>query len=62
MLESKKLIKKYFEERSLVSSNIESFNHFIEKELDAVIEENRVIEPTIIPHNVDDFKIRLDKI
>ncbi|HIH39795.1 TPA: DNA-directed RNA polymerase subunit B'' [Candidatus Woesearchaeota archaeon] len=62
MLESKKLIKKYFEENSLVSSSIESFNHFIEKELDVIINENRVIEPTIIPHNVDDFKIRLDKI
>ncbi len=62
MLESKKLLKKYFEEKSIVSSSIESFNNFIEKELDAIIEENRVIEPTIIPHNVDDFKIRLDKI
>jgi DNA-directed RNA polymerase beta subunit len=62
MLESKRLIKKYFEENSLVSSNIESFNTFVEKELDVIIEENRVIEPTIIPHNVDDFKIKLDKI
>ncbi len=62
MLESKRLIKKYFEENSLVSSNIASFNNFVEKELDVIIEENRVIEPTIIPHNVDDFKIRLDKI
>ncbi len=62
MLESKRLIKKYFEENSLVSSTIESFNTFVEKELDAIMEENRVIEPTIIPHNVDDFKIRLDKI
>lgn len=62
MLESKKLIKKYFEEKSIVSSSIVSFNNFIEKELDNIIEENRVVEPTIIPHNVDDFKIRLDKI
>ncbi|HME86839.1 MAG TPA: DNA-directed RNA polymerase subunit B'' [Candidatus Nanoarchaeia archaeon] len=62
MLESKKLVKKYFEEKSLVSSNIQSFNNFIERELSVILEENKIIEPTIIPHNVDDFKIRLDKI
>ena len=26
------------------------------------IEENKEIVPTIIPHNIDDFKIKLDKI
>ena len=62
MLESKRLIGKYFEEKSLVTSSIGSFNNFVEKELDVVLEENKVIEPTIIPHNVDDFKIKLDKI
>ena len=62
MLESKKLIKKYFEEKSLVSSNVQSFNNFVEKELSVILEENKIVEPTIIPHNVDDFKIRLDKI
>src|SRR3989338_3545395 len=58
----KTLIKKYFEEQSFVDSDIESFNNFIDKELTKIIEENREIVPTIIPHNVDDFKIRLDKI
>lgn len=62
MLDSKKLIKKYFEEKSIVTSSIKSFNNFVERELELIIEENKVIEPTIIPHNVDDFKIRLDKI
>lgn len=56
------LIKKYFEENSIVQSNLESFNRFIDVELQKIIEENRVIEPTIIPPNVDDFKIQLDKI
>ncbi len=60
--ESELLVKKYFEEQSLIDSTIESFNNFIEKELNDIIEENREIEPTIIPHNVDEFKIRLDKI
>ncbi len=56
------LIKKYFENQGFIRSNIESFNNFIEKELGAIIEENKEIEPTIIPQNIDSFKIRLDKI
>ncbi len=62
MLNSKTLIKKYFEEQSWVDANINSFNHFIDAELQKVIEENKEIEPTIIPHNIEEFKIRLDKI
>ena len=56
------LIQKYFEEQSFVDSDIESYNYFMEKELNNIIDENREIIPTIIPHNIDDFKIRLDKI
>lgn len=56
------LIEKFFEEYSFIRSDIESFNNFIDKELQRIIEENRDIEPTIIPHNIDEFKIRLDKI
>jgi DNA-directed RNA polymerase beta subunit len=56
------LIKKFFDEQSFVNSNIESFNNFIEKRLQEIIDENKDIEPTIIPQNVDEFKIRLDKI
>ncbi len=56
------LLKKYFEENSLVNSDIESFNYFIEKKLQEIIKENGDIEPTIIPHNIDEFKIRFDKI
>ena len=59
---SKILIQKYFEEQSFVNANIASFNHFVEHELNNIIEENKTIEPTIIPPNVDSFKIRLDKI
>ncbi|MBD3248681.1 DNA-directed RNA polymerase subunit B'' [Candidatus Woesearchaeota archaeon] len=56
------LLKKYFEEHSSVDSNIESFNNFIEKELQGIIDENKEIEPTIIPPDVEEFKIRFDKI
>ena len=62
MNENSILLKKYFDEHSLVSSDIESFNNFIEKKLQGIIKENGDIEPTIIPHNIDEFKIRFDKI
>ncbi|MFH1650188.1 MAG: DNA-directed RNA polymerase subunit B'' [Candidatus Woesearchaeota archaeon] len=56
------LLKRYFADVPLVQADLESFNNFIEHELDDIIEENREVEPTIIPSNVDEFKIRLDKI
>ena len=56
------LIKKYFENTSLVSSDIESFNHFIEVELQIIVDENGTILPTIIPHTIDEFKIKFGKI
>jgi DNA-directed RNA polymerase beta subunit len=59
---SKLLIQKYFEEQSFVNSDIESFNNFVDSELKKIIEENKEIVPTIIPHNIDDFRIKLDKI
>jgi len=59
---SKLLIKKYFEETSMINADIRSFNYFIDVELQKIIEENRQIEPTIIPSNVEEYKIILDKI
>ena len=56
------LIKKYFEEQSFVDSTIESYNNFIEKELQNIVNENKEIEPTIIPPDIEEFKIRFDKI
>ncbi|MFH1642313.1 MAG: DNA-directed RNA polymerase subunit B'' [Nanoarchaeota archaeon] len=58
----KTLIQKYFEDQKFVGSNIKSFNNFIDNELQKIITENRIIEPTIIPSNIDEFKIRFDKI
>ncbi|MBU1199752.1 MAG: DNA-directed RNA polymerase subunit B'' [Nanoarchaeota archaeon] len=62
MKKSYVLLKKYFEENSIVRANIESFNNFIDNELQEIINENKEIEPTIIPPNVDEFKIRLDNV
>ncbi|MBN1792881.1 DNA-directed RNA polymerase subunit B'' [Candidatus Woesearchaeota archaeon] len=62
MKRSYTLLKKYFEDNSIVKANIESFNKFIDVELKQIIEENKEIEPTIIPPNVDSFTIRLDDV
>ncbi|MFA6072732.1 MAG: DNA-directed RNA polymerase subunit B'' [Candidatus Woesearchaeota archaeon] len=59
---SKILLRKYFEENSIVHSDIDSFNKFVDEELQKIVEENKEVEPTIIPTNVEEFKIRLDKI
>ena len=59
---SELLIKKYFEENSIVKSSIESFNRFVDKELQAIIDENREVEPTIIPPNTEEFKVKLERI
>jgi len=56
------LIKKYFEEKKIVEADLDSFNNLIDKDLQLIIDENRDIEPTIIPHDIDEFKIKLNKI
>jgi DNA-directed RNA polymerase subunit B len=56
------LIKKYFENNSLVLSDIESFNSFIDVELQKIVDESGTILPTIIPHTIDEFKIKFGKI
>ena len=56
------LIEKYFEEKKFVESSIQSFNNFIDTGLTQVVEENKEAEPSIIPHNIESFKIRFGKI
>ena len=56
------MIQKYFEENSIIASDIESFNSFVDVELQKIVNENREVEPTIIPPNVETYKIRFDKI
>ena len=62
MSKYKVLIKKFFEDQTFVDSTIKSFNDFIEKELQTIVDENKEIEPTIIPPDVEEFKIKFDKI
>jgi len=62
MLNKRILIKKYFDEHSIIESNISSFNHFVDKSIHDLIEELGEITPTIIPPEIQDFKIKFDKI
>ncbi len=62
MVNYEMLIRKYFDEQSFIKSDIESYNNFIDQELPKIIAENSDIEPTIIPPNVEEFKIKFDKI
>ncbi len=59
---SKTIIQNHFKDSSFVKSDIESFNNFIEKVMQKIIEESKEVEPTIIPPNIDSFKIKLDKV
>ncbi|MBR9699219.1 DNA-directed RNA polymerase subunit B'' [Candidatus Woesearchaeota archaeon] len=62
MSRSKILMEKYFKQQSFIDSDIGSFNNLVEKEISGIINENKDIEPTIIPQNIDSFKIRFDRI
>jgi len=56
------LIEKYFQEHSFIEANQASFNKFVDHELQRIIDGMGDIIPTIIPPDVQDFKIRFDKI
>ncbi len=62
MNQNRLLIKDYFDKHSLVESNLESYNRFMDKGLQEIINETQDIIPTIIPAEVKDFKIKLGKI
>lgn len=62
MLNGNLLIKKYFDSHSLIEYNRISFNNFIEKEIPRIVKEVGDIVPTVIPPDVNDFRIRFDNI
>ncbi|MBU4501956.1 MAG: DNA-directed RNA polymerase subunit B'' [Nanoarchaeota archaeon] len=61
MLNKRILIKKYFKNHSIVQSNITSFNHFADKKIHDIVAEIDEIVPTIIPPEIQDFKIKFEK-
>ncbi|MFH1376768.1 MAG: DNA-directed RNA polymerase subunit B'' [Candidatus Woesearchaeota archaeon] len=58
----KKIIGNYFKEHSFIEHDIDSFNLFLEKNLQSVIDEVKEIVPTIIPQEYENFKIKLSRI
>ncbi len=62
MLKRDILIKKYFEERSFVEENIRSFNHFIDHDMQEIVNGMGEIIPTITPEEIKDFKIKFNKV
>jgi DNA-directed RNA polymerase subunit B len=61
-MDKKILVKKYFQENKFVESNIQSFNTFVERGMQEVVDENKEAEPTIIPENIERFVIKFSKI
>jgi len=58
----KDIISNYFENHSFVESNIKSFNRFVDKDLPTIVNNVGEIIPTIIPQEVENFKIKLSDI
>ncbi len=56
------LLHKYFERNSFVEADIQSFNTFVDVEMHKIVKEMSDVVPTIIPPEMENFKIRLDKI
>lgn len=57
-----RIVKKYFQDKSFVEANIRSFDKFIEKDMKEIIKDVGDIVPTIIPLDVEEFKIRFDNL
>ena len=58
----KDLIENYFKKHSLVESNIKSYNNFMDRGIQKIIDNANEVIPTIIPAEVSEFKIKLGKI
>jgi len=56
------LMQAYFKDYPFVESNIQSFNDFVEKSLQLLVDEVGDIVPTIVPQEVESFVIKLKKI
>lgn len=56
------LLKRYYESNSFVEADIASFNNFVDVEMHKIVKELGDVVPTIIPPEMDDFRIKIDKI
>lgn len=55
-------MESFFRSKGLVESSIRSYEAFIDKDMQRIVDENKLIEPTIIPPNINDLKVVLGKI
>ena len=62
MVKNIELLQSYFKDYPFVEANIQSFNDFVNKQLQKLIDEVGDIVPTIIPQEVENFVIKLKKI
>jgi len=58
----KSLVESHFRRKSFISSDIESYNYFIEHGLQQIIDELEYIEPAIIPEDIEELKIKFENI
>jgi DNA-directed RNA polymerase subunit B len=58
----KEIIANYFKNHSFVEQDINSFNMFLEKGLQKIVDDVGDIVPTIIPQEYENFKIKLGKV
>ena len=56
------LVRKYFEDHSFIEASIQSFNRFIDVEMQKTVSGIGDIIPTILPPEVQEFTIKLNKI
>jgi len=56
------LVKKFFQDKSFVEANIRSFNKFIGQDMQSIVKDIGDITPTIIPPDIEDFRIKMDNI
>ncbi len=64
--QSQLLVRKFFENRSIVQDNINSFNSFIDWRMQKIIDDTKEAVPAVIPPDVEEVKfefetIRIDK-
>ena len=56
------LVKEYYKNHTIIDANIESFNNFIDEGISKIIANIGDIIPTVIPPEMEDFKIKFEKI
>ncbi|MBT3940505.1 DNA-directed RNA polymerase subunit B'' [Candidatus Woesearchaeota archaeon] len=62
MIDRKLLIRKFFEENTLVGSNIVSFNDFIENQLQKIVNDQKEAIPAVVPPEVEEVKFEFGAI